>query len=113
MTAVAYTFVQQSLSPALATLLPALSALLLALATLLLSLATLLLILITLFLWLRHLNLTRHFLLHSLLVSLTLVKYMLEPVVCTLNARGNISAQAVTRDLALLSSVVDCLVKLA
>jgi hypothetical protein len=38
---------------------------------------------------------------------------MLEPVVCTLNARGIISAQAVTRDLALLSSVVDCLVKLA
>ena len=106
MTAVAYTFDQQSLFPALATLLPALSALLLALATLLLFH-------ITLFLWLRHLYLTRHFLLHDLLVSLTLVKYMLEPVVCTLNARGNISAQAVTRDLALLSSVVDCLVKLA
>lgn len=92
MTAVAYTFDQQSLFPAL--------------ATLLLSLATLLH-------WLRHFYLTRHFLLHDLLVSLTLVKYMLEPVVCTLNARGTISAQAVTRDPALLSSVVDCLVKLA
>lgn len=68
----------------------------------------------------HHLHIIRHFLLHKLLVSLalsdvllTLAKYMLEPVVCTLDARRDLNAQAVTLDVALLLGVVDCLVELA
>ena len=52
------------------------------------------------------------FLLVSLTSLLTLAKYMLEPVVCTLNARPNLSAEAVTLNVALLFGVIDCLVKL-